>query len=176
MNYFFCMIVLGALMDPYVIFDFNTDSDLRDWVIVDDVVMGGRSSGAFSVGREGHGVFEGTVSLENNGGFSSLRYGMSKILIGDYKKVVLTLKGDGRAYQFRVKSNSRDYYSYIYSFVTSGEWEEIEVPLSAMYPGFRGRKLDRPNFNNAHIEEIRFLIGNKKPESFKLLIDKIELR
>ena len=30
--------------------------------------------------------------------------------------------------------------------------------------------------NKEHIEEIAFLIGNKKAEKFKLLIDKIELK
>lgn len=45
-----------------------------------------------------------------------------------------------------------------------------------MYPSFRGRKLAQPNFSSDHVEEIAFLIGNKKPESFKLMIDKIELK
>jgi hypothetical protein len=35
--------------------------------------------------------------------------------------------------------------------------------------------LDLPNFSEDHIEEIVFLIGNKKAESFKLLIDNIAL-
>ena len=33
-----------------------------------------------------------------------------------------------------------------------------------MYPSFRGRKLDKPNFPKEYIEEIGFLIGNKKNE------------
>jgi hypothetical protein len=45
-----------------------------------------------------------------------------------------------------------------------------------MYPSFRGRKLDQPNFSDDYIEEITFLIGNKKEEDFQLLIAKIELR
>ena len=159
-----------------VIFDFNIDSDIRNWVIVDDVVMGGRSSGSFTVNKEGHGVFEGNVSLENNGGFSSLRYGQGKTLIQGRTKVILKLKGDGSTYQFRVKAKSRDYYSYISSFSTSGEWQEIEIPLKDMYASFRGRTLDMPNFSNDYIEEIRFLIGNKKPQKFALTIDKIELK
>jgi len=34
-----------------------------------------------------------------------------------------------------------------------------------LYPSFRGRKLDLPNFSHDYIEEIVFLIGNKKPEN-----------
>ena len=163
-------------MASYTIFDFNKSADLSDWMIVDDVVMGGRSSGKFSIDEDGHGLFEGTVSLENNGGFSSVRHRFPRMEISEYTYVVIRLKGDEKKYQFRIKSSSRDYYSYISSFQTTGDWQEIEIPLSSMYPGFRGRKLDLPNYPGDQIEELSFLIGNKKKEKFQLLLDKIELR
>ena len=163
-------------MSLAVIFDFNKKSNVEDWVIVDDGVMGGRSKGNFKLSKDGFGVFEGKISLENNGGFSSLRYKFPKIETKEYSKVVLKLKGDGKQYQFRVKTNSGDYYSYITTFSTSGEWQEIEIPLKDMYPGYRGRKLDQPNFSSDYIEEIMFLIGNKKEENFKLLLDNLELK
>ena len=86
------------------------------------------------------------------------------------------IKGDGKNYQFRIKANSRDYYSYITTFSTTNEWQEVEILLEDMVPSFRGRKLDQPNFAKDHIEEIAFLISNKKQENFKLLIDKVELK
>ena len=159
-----------------VIFDFNKKSNIEDWVIVVDGVMGGRSKGTFKLSKDGFGVFEGKISLENNGGFSSLRYKFPKIETKEYSKVVLKLKGDSKQYQFRVKTNSGDYYSYITTFSTSGKWQEIEIPLKDMYPGYRGRKLDQPNFSGDYIEEIMFLIGNKKEENFKLLLDNLELK
>jgi len=168
--------ILSSSMSFAVIFDFNKKSNVKDWVIVVDGVMGGRSTGTFKLSNDGFGVFEGTISLENNGGFSSLRYKFPKIKTQEYTKVVLKLKGDGKQYQFRVKTNSGDYYSYIAPFSTSGEWQEIEIPLKDMYPGYRGRKLDQPNFSSDYMEEIMFLIGNKKEENFKLLLDNIELK
>lgn len=171
-----CFMIMISPLSPSVIFDFKEGTDINGWVIVDDVVMGGRSSGSFDLNENGHGVFEGSISLENYGGFSSVRYKFSKVGVEGYKRVVIKLRGDGKKYQFRIKVNSRDYYSYISTFSTSGEWEEIEIPLKEMYPSFRGRKLDLPNFSGDHIEEIAFLIGNKKKEDFTLLIDKIELR
>ena len=158
------------------IFDFDTNSDVSKWIVVDDVVMGGRSSGSFDIDGNGHGVFKGTVSLENNGGFSSVRYGFKKIRSSPYSKVVLRVKGDGKSYQFRVKAESSDYYSYIKEFKTTGAWETIEIPLGEMYPAFRGRTLDIPNYSNQGIEEIAFLIGNKKAEDFVLMIDHISLK
>lgn len=171
----YLMIMISPL-SPSVIFNFKKGADINGWVIVDDVVMGGRSAGSFNLNDDGHGVFEGSISLENYGGFSSVRYKFSKTAVEGFKRVVIKLKGDGKKYQFRIKANSKDYYSYISTFSTSGEWEEIEIPLKEMYPSFRGRKLDLPSFSGDHIEEIAFLIGNKKKEDFKLLIDKIELR
>ena len=40
-------------------------------IIVDDVVMGGESSSTFNLNEDGCGIFEGNISIENNGGFSS---------------------------------------------------------------------------------------------------------
>lgn len=159
-----------------LIFDFEKNINLQNWQVVDDVVMGGRSSGNFTLNSDGHGVFSGEVSLENNGGFSSVRYDFpEKKSVTEYSKIVITLKGDGKNYQFRVKAKSSEYYSYIAPFETSGEWEKVEIPLNKMYPSFRGRTLNKPNFSEDFIEELRFLIGNKKPQSFELIIDKIEL-
>jgi hypothetical protein len=161
---------------PKVIFDFNKQASIQDWVIVDDVVMGGRSFGSFNLTEDGFGTFEGKISLENNGGFSSVRYRFKKIETKEFSKVVIKLRGDGKKYQFRLKSNSDDYYAYIAPFSTTGDWEEIEISFQDMYPSFRGRTLDLPNFSGESIEEVTFLIGNKKKEEFKLLIDNIELR
>jgi len=163
-------------MSSIIIFDFNTLSDIQDWEVTDDIVMGGGSAGTFKLNAEGFGVFSGRVSLENNGGFSSVRYRLGKLEVKGYHKICIKLRGDGKQYQIRIKTNSRDYYSYISTFSTSGEWQEIEIPLKDMYPSFRGRKLDQTNFSNDYIEEIGFLIGNKKAEKFKLIIDKIELK
>jgi len=163
-------------MPSQVIFDFNKSAEIQNWLIVDDVVMGGKSSGTFNLNADGFGVFEGNISLDNNGGFSSVRYRFEKTLVKEYSTVHIKLRGDGKKYQFRIKAKSGDYYSYISPFQTTGEWQEIEIPLKEMYPSFRGRKLDQPNFSDDYIEEITFLIGNKKEEDFQLLIAKIELR
>jgi hypothetical protein len=162
-------------MQSKVIFDFTKDSDISGWQITDDVVMGGVSSGSFKLSSEGHGVFEGHVSLENNGGFSSVRYRFPQMEVSSDASLLLKVKGDGKRYQVRVRDDSGNYYSYIAYFKTTGEWQVVEVPLREMYPSFRGRKLDFPNFSGDHIEEIAFLIANKKEESFRLLIDEVRV-
>jgi hypothetical protein len=45
-----------------------------------------------------------------------------------------------------------------------------------MKPTFRGRVLDIPNYPGETMEEIAFLISNKKNEAFQLEISKISLQ
>jgi hypothetical protein len=175
MKYFILILILSQGMNSKMIFDFNKEANIQDWNVVDDAVMGGRSSSQFKLNSEGFGVFNGAVSLENNGGFSSVRYQLKKTEITKYTKIKLRLKGDGKNYQFTVKNNSRNYYSYITTFSTTNEWQDVEIALKDMYPSFRGRRLNTPNFSHDFIEQIVFLIGNKKNEDFKLIIDTIEL-
>jgi len=174
----YVIILFSVLMTTgnMTVFDFNKNSDLSKWMIVDDVVMGGRSNGHFEISEEGYGIFSGDVSLENNGGFSSVRYYSGTLKVDTYKHAIIKLKGDGKSYQFRIKSDDYERYSYVYEFQTSGDWETIEIPLSDMEPRFRGRKLNIPNYPGETVEEIAILIGNKRNESFRMEIDYIEMR
>ena len=175
MNFYIGILILLNTMCNRTIFNFNSNSDLTDWEIVNDVVMGGKSFSDFTLNSDGNGVFSGKISLENNGGFSSVHFQFKKMEVHSESKIVIKLKGDGKKYQLRVKSNSKTYYSYITYFSTNGEWQEIVISLKDMYPQFRGKKMDQPNFSHPHLEQLSFLIANKKSENFILLIDKIEL-
>ena len=75
-----------------------------------------------------------------------------------------------------MKSKRSNYYSYIYEFQTTTDWQTIEIPIVELYASFRGRTIDIPNYDGSSLEEIAFLVGNKKNEDFKLLIDKIEVK
>ncbi len=159
-----------------ILFDFSDNSGPGKWQVVNDGVMGGLSRGTFKISENGTALFTGTVSLENNGGFSSLRYNTGITNVEGYTTLAIYLKGDGKKYQVRIQENNDDYFSYITTFQTSGKWETIEIPLKEMFPSFRGRKLDRPNFNGKTIVELTFLIGNNKAEPFTLELQKAYLK
>lgn len=165
------LLFIMCTMQQSMLFNFEKNADIRRWNIVDDGVMGGLSAGKFSINDAGHGLFSGIVSLENNGGFSSLRHYFSPLETGGFSKFTLRLKGDGKTYQFRVKSQANEYYAYICNFKTTGEWQTIEIPFGNLYPSFRGRTLDMPNYPGKQLGEVGFLIGNKKAEHFQLEID-----
>ena len=164
-----------TLLAQDIVFNFEKNKDLKQWFIVNDDVTGGISESNLSTSEDGDGIFQGYVSTENNGGFCSIRYSLSRKYIGNNKVLKLKIKGDGKDYQLRIKADRNDYFSYIVTFKTTGEWEEIEITLKEMYPFFRGRVLNIQNFNNNYFEEIAFLVGNKKNEKFKLIIDRITL-
>jgi len=172
----FLILMKATLQDSStVIIDFKTREDISDWTILDDSVMGGISQGFFTLNNSGNALFSGIVRTENNGGFSSARFGFKTIDITNFKSIKLKVKGDGKVYQFRIKDDRSQRYSYIHSFKTTGKWETITINLDAFYPSFRGNKLDKPNFSANKLEEITFLIGNKIRESFSLEIEKIYL-
>ncbi|ADV50802.1 NADH:ubiquinone oxidoreductase complex I intermediate-associated protein 30 [Cellulophaga algicola DSM 14237] len=162
-------------MQSLTVFKFDENSDISTWSVIDDVVMGGKSSGKFYQNKEGKGIFDGHVSLEDNGGFSSLRYQFEALDTSSYSKITITIKGDGKSYKLRFKTKQSDSHSYITHFNTSKKWETLSFSLAEMTPIFRGRKLDLPNYKDNTIEEIAFIIGNKKEEDFMLELGAIIL-
>ena len=52
--------------------NFGTEKEVANWYPILDGVMGGLSTGKMET-RENSVVFTGAISLENNGGFASLR-------------------------------------------------------------------------------------------------------
>ncbi len=169
------MISIMSQETSMLIFDFKNTKDLSNWVVVDDGVMGGLSQGSIKMSAAGNAIFTGTVRLENNGGFSSMRYEFTLTEVSNFKGVKLRIKGDGKSFQFRIKEKSSQRYSYIQNFTTSGEWETITIPFSQFYPGFRGSRLDIPKYSGKEMQAISILIGNKIEESFSLEIEKILL-
>lgn len=157
------------------LFDFNKNADISSWTIVNDGVMGGLSKSTISINENGHGFFKGKISLENNGGFASVRFDCGKVKVNNHKFIALRIKGDGKKYQMRIKDDKNAPESYISFVETTGDWETVKIKLSDFYPSFRGRTLDKPNFQATSFEEFGILFGNKKEESFELLIDRIEL-
>jgi NADH dehydrogenase [ubiquinone] 1 alpha subcomplex assembly factor 1 len=168
------LLILGML-NHFVIFDFNTNTKTNDWKIIDDGVMGGISKSVITIDEDGNGIFEGHVSLENNGGFSSVRHQFKTVDVSKSKRFILRIQGDGKSYQFRVKSQLNIYYSYKFDFKTNKDWQIIEIPFDELIPTFRGRTLDMSSFPNKAIEEVGFLVSNKKEEDFKLKIDFVKV-
>ena len=177
MKYIFTLITLSLFTSSNMekIYTFLPQSNIQQWRIVNDGVMGGRSKSSLVLSKEGYGQFSGHVSLANYGGFASMQLNTAVKLSKEKKFIVLRVKGDGKRYEFRLKGEASQAESYVHQFSTSGEWETIKLAISEFYPQFRGRKLDLPNFDFLTIEQLSFLIANKQEEDFQLLIHWIDV-
>lgn len=171
----FILLILIMTTQTMNIFKFSADASMRRWQTINDGVMGGLSKSSLSISDSGYGQFSGHVSLANNGGFASVRLLTDVKVNPKTQQIILKIKGDGKNYQFRLKSENEQNHSYIKEFKTTGEWQTVELDLKDFSPQYRGQQLDLPNFNFSTIKETRFLIANKKEEEFKLLIDSINL-
>ena len=166
----------GADKNGKMLFDFADPAAMRGWQIEDDGVMGGVSKGTFTRAPEGHAVFSGKVSLENNGGFSSVQCYFDPIDVSSYRTAIVRVKGDGKSYRFIVESEKDARHYYVASFETTGEWQDIEIPLRKMYPVRRGDRLDLPYYPGKTMAQIRFMIANSRAETFQLEIASIALK
>jgi len=160
-----------------LLMDFENKASAPEWFAMNDGVMGGLSKGSAEL-KDGALVFSGELSLENNGGFSSIRTEGDFNLAGK-TFIVIRLKGDGRNYQLRLAADARyrdSAVSYAADFETkAGEWTEVKVPFAAFSPQWRGKVLEGPPLNLSEVEEIGILIGDKKPGPFSLEVDWIKV-
>lgn len=160
--------------DSQTLFDFSSDTPPTAWQVEDDTVMGGRSQGQLEMTDDGHARFYGEVSLENDGGFSSIRHTFdSEVDVSDAEVFLVRLHGDGKDYTLRVQSQPDQNYYYQASFPTSGDWETVRIPFAEMSAVYHGEPVDVPNFSGGPVHELQLLIGNKKAQDFAILIDRI---
>lgn len=153
--------------------DFTSPEEQSRWVVVNDGVMGGLSDSRIRVLADSTAVFEGRLSLENNGGFASVRRLPADYELSDAEGIVLQVKGDGRKYQFRVRTDDRtDGAAYRVIFDTKPEgWITLRLPFAEFQCTFRGRAIpDAPPLAPSGIRQIGFLIADKRPGPFHLQV------
>jgi NADH dehydrogenase [ubiquinone] 1 alpha subcomplex assembly factor 1 len=162
--------------DNFTLHQFSLDTGTAGWEIQDDAVMGGISKGRLVVNQAGNAVFTGTISLENDGGFSSFQRDFPSIDVSAHRSFCIGLKGDGKRYQIRVESTPRARHGYAFDFPTSGKWEVIKIPFDQMYAIRHGDRLDLPNYPGQTLVQFQILAGDGRAESFQLEIDRIWLK
>jgi monofunctional biosynthetic peptidoglycan transglycosylase len=153
------------------LFDFQAATNPPAWQIVNDDVMGGVSASRFQFRTNGGAVFSGVLSLENNGGFASVRSPAVRQDLTGLEAFVLRVRGDGRRYKFTVRSESGfDTPIFQASFASKrGEWEEHLLAFKDFVPTFRGRVLtDVPPLKPARVASVGLLISDKQAGPFEL--------
>ena len=159
-----------------MLYDF-TKQDKGKWRIQNDVVMGGRSESQLKMTDENEAHFTGRVSLQNNGGFCSIHQTSETepfIISAESEAFILNLKGDGKDYNFRIRTpKGRHSYASTFSTNNNGDWETITIPFKSMQATYRGEVVYVPNYNGENVVEMQLLIGNEKEENFEILLKSI---
>lgn len=131
----------------YLIDDFSKANGISSlgtqWRMFTDRVMGGLSSASsgFEVidGRRCLRL-QGSVSLENNGGFVQVALPLERegrfFNAGDFKGIRLWVRGNGENYHVHLRTNKtrRPWQYFGAEFQTNGDWEEVEIPFQQFKP------------------------------------------
>ncbi len=161
---------MNSLAAEKTLFDFHTRTNAAAWQVVSDDVMGGVSTCSFNVSN-GAAIIRGAISLENNGGFASVRSLPVRHGLAGCDTFVIRVRGDGHRYKFTARTDP-SFDSAIYQIVFStrkGEWEEHRLPMRDFVPTFRGRVLSgEPPLDPAKVTSVGFLISDKQAGPFQL--------
>lgn len=180
---FLCTMLLSAwktsdnMTSKALKIDFGLNKDGQDWLVINDGVMGGLSNGGVSF-KKNSVLFQGTVSLENNGGFSSFRapYTAPQDL-SIYKKVTLKYKSKGINCGFTLDMYRPFYLPYFKQNLAaeSDEWQVLSFSLKdfKQYRLLKETGLKASQEDLEKIIRIGFITNEKRAGAFEIEIDYI---
>lgn len=176
-NLILSLLLLFPMSTNTLTLDFGkTPSQLHDWYAVNDGVMGGRSEGELTYTQESF-IFKGYVSLENNGGFASIRSPYADYDLTPYRNIRIRFKSKGEKFALTLNP-FRQYYlpNYKYKLEPNGEgWTELSIPLS----DFEQHRMGEPmgagltSEMQGRIIRLGLIAYNKKAGPFELEVDYI---
>ena len=156
-------------VNEVILTDFNGEKVSAEWIVVNDNVMGGRSSGGPQF-DSGVLTFTGSTNT-NGGGFSSIRTVPSQWDLAEYAGLRLRVRGDGRTYHGRAVA-----YRAEFKTEEGDEWQEIAVPFSKFKPSSWGRDISDQveALDTSDIKTLGFMIYDGLDGTFTLEADWIK--
>jgi len=167
---------LAAAGEAKVLASFDNPDSIRSWKSVNDGVMGGVSEGGFKRTDSNTLLFSGTLSLENNGGFASIRTESRAMDLTGLSALAVKARGDGRTYWIELRvARQMSASSYRADFPTvKGEWRETRIPLSDFKLQAFGSRLPGDPVNPANVNSVGFTLADKKAGPFELEIESVQ--
>lgn len=158
--------------------DFGENTGGQDWNIINDGVMGGLSKGYVSY-TDNTLLFNGSVSLENNGGFTSYKSPFSKVDLSSYETIEIRMRSTGQQIALTLETNRiwcRPYYKM--DIPATDEWQVITMDLNDFDRYVIGRNTGEKLTKEAlaNILRIGFTTNSKKASSFEMEVDYITFK
>lgn len=169
---------MPAQANPKLAYNFGTQGcGTCGWYVVVDQVMGGRSTAVFEPG-ETSATLSGNVSLENNGGFASIRTPFAEFDLSGFKTVTIRYRSSGQAFAMSL-NNYRRYYEPKFKHslpATQNEWATLTIPLGDFYKVRLNEKLGSAPTQQelANMIRLGLITDEKVATDFYLELDFIE--
>jgi Complex I intermediate-associated protein 30 (CIA30) len=148
-----------------MLFDFSQiNLEIKEiWGALDDVVMGGISNSNIRISNN-VAIFSGNVSVQNNGGFASVRTRNFTPAwdLSAYSGIEIRLKGDGKRYKFIARCEGKwDGLAYAYSFDTIYNFSQtIRIPFQDLIPTFRAKTVSNAEkFDSSKVYSLQFMLS-----------------
>lgn len=156
-----------------MLFDFAGEEVAKNWRTVNDGVMGGLSDGRFKINDQQQMVFYGNLSLQNNGGFASIRTRGANLGLERGDQIVVRVRGDGRKYNLDLYvPRNVGRYSFRKSFRTKkDEWIEVSLPVEKFMASYRGRVFPQVKLDPSQADGLGFILADKRQGTFELEVD-----
>ena len=133
--------------------------------------MGGISHGSPARNKvTGNLKFWGSLSMENNGGFSTIRTEVAAGSFAGAKGVHVKVKGDGRQYKFMAMKEGKGRYQIDLDTI-AGEETDVQIHFEDMEYWYWGWKKDNmPALGGDDVVAVGFMIADKNETPFELEI------
>lgn len=149
------------------------------WFVVVDGVMGGLSTGTIESSETGLAL-SGSISLANNGGFSSIRTTYQRFDLSNSSEVFIRYRSKGQKFALTLNNYRRFWQPQFKAFLpeTNGEWVEQIIP----YGSFKKMRFDSvlgdgPTEKElANIIRLGLISNDKKEGQFAFEISRLEFR
>lgn len=151
--------------------NFTNPDLMRNCWIVNDGVMGGISQSGLRQDVQGI-LFEGQVSLANNGGFASMR-STAQFPKGT-QQIELLAKGDGKRYKLVLRTELAPRVTYAADFIAEPTWQALRFTVNQFKPTFRGQTVNAPALSFSDVIEFGILISNNQAESFAIQLKTLQ--
>jgi len=178
---FSIFILTIGMNDDNLLLDFQKNNEVtKGWACINDGVMGGLSNGVATY-KKNSLIFAGKISLENNGGFASMRSPFGQVDLSAYETVTIRYRAKGQSFAMMLEDDTRYYTPYFkkefYTVDThENKWNETTLELGTFEAYTFGRPLGTylGTKNLKNIVRIGIITNSKETDPFELEVDYIK--
>jgi NADH dehydrogenase [ubiquinone] 1 alpha subcomplex assembly factor 1 len=167
--------MLMELQETATLSLFDSSMPWNEWYSADDGLMGGVSQSRMVEESDRVGIFLGRVSLEQQGGFASVRSPEFRITRPNTHGLRLQVRGDGHIYTACLHTPGlQPGTSYRCRFQPPAyEWQTIDLPFDDFVLMRFGQRVGVMPVNPERIRSLSFMIADRQEGAFALEVGSI---